>query len=137
MSQAGGHVRIGLRGLPMKVRVVFLCVAVVLATGCTDKQSELETEAKEKLAETLKDPESLKVRNLRLITETGSEGGESNVLCGEYDAKNSYGGYSGYEAFAYVEAVNGKRNLFSPSVATNDAERLLAPVLIADLCRGS
>lgn len=49
-------------------------------------------EAKQILADGLKDPDSVKFRNVKLFRATGS-------VCGEYNAKNSYGGYVGYTPF--------------------------------------
>ena len=51
-----------------------------------------------------KDPESLKVRNVsaykqyRTYEETRRYG---YLICGEYDAKNGFGGYSGYQKAGY------------------------------------
>ena len=57
----------------------------------------------------LKDPESATFRNLRLVYF-----GEGNVVCGEVNGKNSYGGYVGYKSFVAgisgvtIEATTGK-----------------------------
>ncbi|KTE19780.1 hypothetical protein ATE67_14210 [Sphingopyxis sp. H050] len=42
----------------------------------------------------LKDPDSAEFRNVHFYS-----GGKTAVACGEVNAKNSFGGYSGYERF--------------------------------------
>lgn len=58
-----------------------------------------ETEAielgKSAVAASLKDPDSAKFRNTRLVAHL-----QGAVVCGEVNAKNSYGGYSGFTRFA-------------------------------------
>lgn len=60
--------------------------------GAGELRKEAAKDAKELIADTFKDPASVKFRNLR-ITETGE------FVCGEVNGKNSYGGYVGYKAF--------------------------------------
>lgn len=51
----------------------------------------------------MKDPDSVIVRN---IVARGREDVRNKwTICGEYNAKNSYGGYVGYERFAFDESV--------------------------------
>lgn len=50
--------------------------------------------AQEAVKKGLKDPDSAKFQNLRI---TDYDGGK--VVCGEINAKNSYGGYVGYKRF--------------------------------------
>jgi hypothetical protein len=51
--------------------------------------------AKAAISRPLKDPESLKIRNIAgYRTQLGDQ-----IICGEYDAKNSFGGYTGYSTF--------------------------------------
>lgn len=63
------------------------------------KKSAVE-QAKKALAETLKDPSSAQFRNVRLTPYK-----DGNVICGEVNAKNSYGGYVGFKSF--VAGVKG------------------------------
>ena len=51
--------------------------------------------AQKSLSQTLKDPDSAKFQNVRIVD---YEGGK--VVCGEVNGKNSYGGYVGYKPFA-------------------------------------
>lgn len=50
------------------------------------------------LLDNLKDPSSAQFKNLRLVT---GEGGEA--LCGEVNAKNAFGGYTGFKPFVVTE----------------------------------
>lgn len=47
--------------------------------------------------EMMKDPESTKFRNT--VTYRSRFGDQ--IVCGEYDAKNSYGGYTGYDSYYF------------------------------------
>ncbi len=55
------------------------------------------------MREKMKDPESAKFR--RLVTYRSGLGDQ--IICGEYDAKNSYGGYTGYKNY-YARVRGGE-----------------------------
>lgn len=57
------------------------------------------------IAESLKDPDSLRLRNVRL-----NAADEPNTwhLCGEYNAKNEFGGYQGFQHFVGSATRSGK-----------------------------
>ncbi len=67
--------------------------------------SILEQNAKESVANLMKDTESAKFRNLSVDE-------KSNVVCGEVNSKNSYGAMAGFEGFIYE---NGTAHLESDS----------------------
>ncbi len=69
--------------------------------------SSFIADAKQTIASGLKDPNSVQFRKLRL----GHEGFKP-VLCGELNAKNSYGGYVGFRQF-YVTQRNGDQAIDS------------------------
>lgn len=50
--------------------------------------------ARTQIADSLKDPDSAKFRNVRFIQHEGGA-----LICGEVNAKNAYGGYVGYTKF--------------------------------------
>lgn len=50
--------------------------------------------SKQAVADMMKDPESAKFRNIRLVPHRNSK-----VMCGEINAKNAYGAYAGFEPF--------------------------------------
>lgn len=66
--------------------------------------------AVQSLTNGLKDPDSAKFRNVRMKTYDGL-----HIVCGEVNAKNSYGGYTGYKRFAAgpreasIESFDGGR----------------------------
>lgn len=62
------------------------------------------TVGKEAVLESLKDPSSAQFKNVR----TSKDGW---VLCGELNAKNSYGGYTGFKRF-YFLAAGGTRPFY-------------------------
>jgi hypothetical protein len=60
-----------------------------------------EAKATAAIASKLKDPDSLQVRNL---TATGATADPSEwIICGEYNARNSFGGYVGFHKFSIVD----------------------------------
>jgi hypothetical protein len=67
-------------------------------------QAELLTTAAAKAAalvkEQLKDPESAKFRNVRSVPFMGIGEDVGDVFCGEVNARNAFGGYSGFSDFA-------------------------------------
>lgn len=69
----------------------FLPTIALLLISCGE-DSRI-TEAKQSIASDLKDPNSVEYRNLHKYSES--------VVCGEYNAKNSYGGYIGFKPFIY------------------------------------
>lgn len=68
-------------------------VAIFLREGGTEDQA-IE-KGKEGVVALLKDPDSAKFRNVAL-----KPFGDGKVVCGEVNAKNSYGGYVGFRGFA-------------------------------------
>ena len=61
--------------------------------------AEREARYKQRVLERLKDPTSAQFRGLRFVN-------GDTVLCGEVNARNSYGGYVGFVAFV-VDEENG------------------------------
>ncbi|TMV02576.1 hypothetical protein FGK63_20325 [Ruegeria sediminis] len=53
--------------------------------------------AKAHMAAALKDPESMKIRNVSHYKTAEGDW----IVCGEMDAKNSFGGYNGYSPFYF------------------------------------
>ena len=50
--------------------------------------------AVDSLKNKMKDPDSVKIRELKIVKYQGGE-----IICGEFNAKNSYGAYVGYKRF--------------------------------------
>lgn len=63
--------------------------------------SSLVAKAKTAITRDLKDPESAKFRDIGIYKSATGKGGVS--VCGEINAKNSYGAYAGYRGFVANE----------------------------------
>lgn len=95
--------------LPAVASLAFFVAACVPAVETTQvavapgsiPQSTINS-VQQKVREMMKDPESAKFRGTRTYrTKYGDQ-----IVCGEYDAKNSYGGYNGYDTY-YFRVRNG------------------------------
>ena len=62
----------------------------------TASAAEIE-KAKQGVRDQMKDPASVQFRNVR-----GYNKGGAALLCGEVNAKNSFGGYTGFDHFTYL-----------------------------------
>ena len=69
----------------------------VAAHAQTGKYAEAVRKAKTALTRDFKDPDSAKFRDLGIYKSTTGKGGVS--VCGEVNAKNSYGAYAGFRRF--------------------------------------
>lgn len=81
-------------------------------------------EAKAVVTGKLKDPNSASFRNVRIV-----HGKKVRKVCGEVNAKNSYGGYSGFKTFSFA---NGSATIDSN---TTDKIRKLGNELLLSECR--
>ncbi len=59
-------------------------------------RSETLEMVKAGVAERLRDPSSVMIRNVYRVTDAD---GTTNIVCGEVNGKNGYGGYTGYTTF--------------------------------------
>lgn len=69
---------------------IALALFMLASCGPQAPEPELETLARERLQQSLKDADSAKFRDLRKV---------GDDICGLVNAKNSYGAYAGYEPF--------------------------------------
>lgn len=76
--------------------VLILCVVVATAGAPAIAQSNIELidAAKDRVTRDLKDPDSAKFRGVKAFP--------NGVVCGEVNAKNSFGAYTGFRAFGYT-----------------------------------
>ncbi len=75
-----------------------LLLGALLLVSCTGKPED-DTDLKAAFAASaLKDPSSVQLRNVQA---------NSTTICGEYNSKNSYGAYSGYEPFVFQRSIKG------------------------------
>jgi hypothetical protein len=108
----------------------YILPLLVLLTACSEPvkkelplptKSEIAKEKKEvaintfvdkgkiSISSIMKDPSSTQFRNLKIYNQSQMMGVTSYLtsLCGEINAKNSYGAYGGYEYFYYTEYTEG------------------------------
>jgi hypothetical protein len=72
------------------LRIVLVACGFALLAGCDDN----ENKAKDVIGATVKDPLALEVRHVHASYTAPT------TICGEFNAKNSYGGYVGFKPFA-------------------------------------
>lgn len=83
-------------------------VATAYYLQSNTEESAIE-KAKASIQRDLKDPDSAQFRNIRI-----EKFGNGKVICGEVNAKNSYGGYVGYRRFvaspesSTIESTGGR-----------------------------
>lgn len=88
----------------------------------TGKQIVWNERGKDTVRSKLKDPDSAEFRNVQFYS-----GGPSPTTCGEVNAKNSFGGFSGYERFI---AVGSTMSVLESEMKPNEMDRLWASVCI-------
>lgn len=100
----------------MQFRRQFLCVvlaSVVSSCGSPsdaggskmDEVMSWGVATKMKLNEGLKDPDTAEFRNVVVYNVRMNDGSKGYAFCGEVNAKNGFGGYSGYQRFVGNPAV--------------------------------
>lgn len=100
----------------MDVRRIILLVAVFFLFGCKPGADKAISLAQNEVASSMKDPDSAKFRYVRYIASGESEDGTvSGFVCGNINAKNSYGAYAGYSPFIVKISMKAK-GLFSKGV---------------------
>lgn len=74
--------------------LLFLGEAQTKTPGNTINFEKIRQAIKQKLT----DPDSAKFKNMRLF----NAGQKSELVCGEINSKNRFGGYTGFQPFAYA-----------------------------------
>lgn len=86
-----------------------------------EPESQVEKEAAEELLlilrSSLKDPESARFRGIKIATKPYDTARTKSAyaICGEVNAKNSYGGYTGFEGFVVENNIHGKPAIYMQS----------------------
>lgn len=80
--------------------------------------------AREVMSSTLKDSQTAEFRNLERHGE--------NVLCGEVNAKNSYGAFIGFTKFAVIGTPGPHSASFAPKAYLEDGSRALYEIFGKD-----
>jgi hypothetical protein len=101
-------------------RKSLICAALlIVAPTVADAQNAptLAKSANEIISRRLLDPASLQIRNIAVKTAISTNGQKVTILCGEYNAKNRFGGYIGFKQFVYEPAVLQGIISFQPDLA--------------------
>lgn len=94
-EQTTGIVNAADAGLPSYGQAVLDSSLEFLNDGATTQRAgHVEADVIAYLGFGLKDPESVKTRGVKVIDHDGVK-----VVCGQFDAKNGYGAYTGYKLF--------------------------------------
>lgn len=93
------------------MKQVVLCVLsfVALTAFAAGKPPKVNESELRKEFKSLKDQESAKFRNIKFAP---AEAEDSWMMCGEYNAKNSYGGYAGFSRFMGMAVVKGRQTIY-------------------------
>ena len=108
----------------MRKILITLAIVGVFVVGAFGWRAYLVHELRKPVLERLNDPDSAKFRNEWLLFGWNSWRVESNILCGEVNAKNRMGGYVGYVKFSSTAG-------FETDLGDNDLELSL----INDTCK--
>lgn len=90
----------------MRVFIVALAMAVSLPAFAQQAQRVSESALRKAMVDRLKDADSAKFKSIKSKIENGSNG--VLLICGEVNAKNSYGAYAGYEPFMAIGLNKGR-----------------------------
>lgn len=90
-------------------KAVLAAVLGLASAGCGQTN-----EAKEAVSRKMRDPSSVQFRELRTVKQADG----TRAVCGEYNAKNAFGAYVGFEGFVFHE---GRVYLQKASVDLSDA----------------
>lgn len=107
----------------MKFAGLIVVALVASLAGCS---SGVESKAKEAVAAQLKDPTSAQFQSLKV----GKTSKGFAIVCGEVNAKNAFGGYTGFTSFVWREGNYGAH------LAVDGEGAYLVNDLIAALCAG-
>lgn len=101
--------------------LISAALLALYAPAMAQKPPKLDEAALREAFTSLKDPDSLKVRDLRYKEKSGAW-----VMCGQFNAKNAMGGYVGYQRFSGVAAYDktGRKVLYFVAATGAIAEEL-------------
>lgn len=97
------------------VKKFILIFAIAALTGCKPSAEKAIELAQKEVSADMKDPESAKFRYMRFIQEGEKDGLVGGFVCGNVNAKNSYGAYAGYSPFFIAISMKSK-GIFSKGV---------------------
>lgn len=98
------------------MKKVMFVIALCLLAGCKPGAEKAISIGQNEVSAVMKDPDSSKFRNVKFVQKEESEDGTINgYVCGEINAKNSYGAYAGFSPFMVNLAMKSK-GIFSTGV---------------------
>ncbi|EPG3568327.1 hypothetical protein ON011_003261 [Providencia rettgeri] len=86
----------------MKFKAVFVVLALLGLVGCKPTDEDVANSAKEQINRYLKDPTSSLFRDVVVYR----DGDDTAYVCGDVNAKNEYGAYTGFESFMGKVYIN-------------------------------
>ncbi len=99
----------------MKKTYIFLAACVFFSTAVAGmpiiNESLLMSRVKDSVRSKLSDPESAKFRNLHKYILTDKLKEQRVYVCGEVNARNGFGGYTGYKRFFFIIEKDGKEDV--------------------------
>jgi hypothetical protein len=112
------------------ILVILIISTLISSLASCDFKSSEETKKKAKeeevtkqllgfLKNELKDADSAQFKNVK-FGKLKYSGGESYAICGEVNAKNSFGGYSGFEGFIVSYLATGAPDVALEELASQD-----------------
>jgi hypothetical protein len=121
------------------MRVVLLVVVgafvALLVLGSLDGGGTwphtLQYDARERVRATLRDPASAEFRNLRVHPGPTED---SKAVCGEFNARNGFGGMSGWQRFIVVARRSAENNVLTAPALLQEQFRQSWPELEARHC---
>ncbi|WP_368083170.1 hypothetical protein [Klebsiella michiganensis] len=96
-------------------KLVVLALSILILAGCKPSDEKAKEIAQREISSVMKDPESVKFRNVKYIKGNDDNDYVNGTVCGEYNAKNGYGAYTGYKPFLINLSMKSK-GLFSKGV---------------------
>ncbi len=81
---------------PITAALILAAAAAAATATAQEPYSEEIAAVKALIERQLKDPASAQYRDVRAFDQTGTV-----MVCGDVNAKNSYGGYTGFEGFVF------------------------------------
>ena len=104
-------------GDEMRVNVALLLMAIGAVLVACGSETETQVKAaKLTLEASLRDPTTVQYRDVQAYSE--------NVVCGEYNAKNGYGGYVGFKKFVVAGNMVSEEGPSFLSLCSNAAGKL-------------
>ena len=107
-------------------KLLILAVFLPLLAGCKPSEEKAIELAKKEIALNLKDPDSAKFRFLRVAKKAERNDGAVLVMvCGQVNAKNTFGAYAGNQRFLIMLGMKSK-SMFNNGVSYTVEKKLIA-----------